>query len=135
MSSGMTHGVPVLTMPQKQSEQQQRARAALELTNAHERRQTANQPKNLPFSSAVPSKERLATTIALSTDYHQYPRAPYPSQKLSTTSSSASPAIFRLSHLRTSSEPLSLITKAAPARTTPATPTRPSSRRPVGLTA
>ena len=43
MSSGMTHGVPVLTMPQKQSEQQQRARAALELTNAHERRQTANQ--------------------------------------------------------------------------------------------
>ena len=117
MSSGMTHGVPVLTMPQKQSEQQQRARAALELTNAHERRQTANHP-----------------AFAVS-DYHQYPRAPYPSQKLSTTSSSASPAIFRLSHLRTSSEPLSLITKAAPARTTPATPTRPSSRRPVGLTA
>ena len=48
MSSGMTHGVPVLTMPQKQSEQQQRARAALELTNAHERRQTANQPKIFP---------------------------------------------------------------------------------------
>ena len=73
MSSGMTHGVPVLTMPQKQSEQQQRARAALELTNAHERRQTANQPD------------------LQSTDYHQYPCTPPQSKAVDNV-------VFRVSH-------------------------------------